>query len=235
MKTRVLILFILAASTLFPLGGCGSTQATTAPLPTATPRLTPIPTSLTTAPPATLPDVIPQLTATPTATSLAGLVAPTPLPEPTGGEVEIRIPFTIVAGGEAVPADIPDCTNAIPFAMTADGTRTMIDGEGRIDCHFVDTPSGQPITFHVILEYDAVLAGELLPPTPEQPSEWLDAYLTIDGAIVQFYSGYPPEAQNPCPEDNPCRTAAFEVIPLPLAYKEGSTITEPWTFVLHLK
>jgi hypothetical protein len=80
-----------------------------------------------------------------------------------------------------------------------------------------------------------VLYGELLPPTSDHPSGWLDAYLTVDGAIMQYYSNYPPQAQNPCPEDEPCRVPAADVIPLPFGYEEGSTISEPWTFVLHLR
>ncbi|MDH4208244.1 MAG: hypothetical protein OEV76_05170, partial [Anaerolineae bacterium] len=130
---------------------------------------------------------------------------------------------------------MPECVNTIPFRMTSDGSRTMIEGQGPIDCHFVDTPQGSPITFHVILEYHGSLNGELLPATPDRPSGWLDAYLAVDGAIVQYYTGYPPEAVNPCPEGDPCRTSASDVIPLPFEYKDGSTVTTPWTFILHLQ
>jgi hypothetical protein len=147
--------------------------------------------------------------------------------------VEVRIPYYIVVGGEAPPADIPECVNSIPFSMVRDGARSMMEGEGRIDCHFVS--SGSPITFHVLLKFDAALNGELMPPTPERPSGWLDAYLAIEGEIVQYYTDYPPEATNPCPESSPCRIPSSDVIPLPFSYEEGSTITTPWTFILHLR
>jgi hypothetical protein len=60
----------------------------------------------------------------------------------------------------------------------------------------VNTSQGQPITYHVVFEFDGTLDGELLPPTADKPSGWLDAYLMLD---------------------------------------EGSTITTPWTFILHLR
>jgi hypothetical protein len=223
MKTRTFTLILLVASAVFSLAGCGPSQPTVAPLPTAT---------FTVLPAATL---LP--TATPTAVLLPGAVTQTPAPpEPSGGEVEIRIPFYIVAGDEAPPADIPECVNTIPFHMTGDGTRAMIEGEGRIDCHFVNTPQGQPTTYHVVFEFDGVLDGELLPPTADKPSGWLDAYLMLDGGIVQYWSNYPPEAPNPCPESNACPVPLeSELIPLPFAYEEGSTITTPWTFILHLR
>jgi hypothetical protein len=148
--------------------------------------------------------------------------------------VEIRIPFDIFSQGEQPQANLPDCINSIPFRLSRDGSRTMIEAEGEIDCHFVDTPQGQPITFHVILDFSGNLEGELLPATPDKPSGWLDAYLQVDGTIVQYYTGYPPQAVNPCPESDPCRAPASEVIPLPFDYEEGSTVTTPWTFILHL-
>jgi len=154
---------------------------------------------------------------------------------PREGEVEIRIPFDIFSEGEAPPAAVPECVNTLPFRITSDGARSMMEGEGQIDCHFVDTPQGAPITYDVILEYDGVLNGELLPATPGKPSGWLDAYLTVDGTIVQYYTGYPAEAINPCPESDPCRTPASDVIPLPFDYQDGSTVTTPWTFILHLR
>jgi hypothetical protein len=98
----------------------------------------------------------------------------------------------------------------------------------------VDTPQGSPITFHVVLEYDGVLNGELLPATPKRPSGWLDAYLALDGAITQCYVGYPTGAPNPCPESNPCRTPSSDIILLPFGYEEGSEVTTPWVFILHL-
>jgi hypothetical protein len=206
------------------LTGCGGAEVepTTAPEP---------PTSTLTVVPPT-----PAATPTPTVALLPRGKEQTPTPpEPSGGEVEIRTPFDIFAEGEAAPADLPECVNTIPFRMIRDGSRTMIAGKGQIDCHFVDTPQGSPITNHVVLEFDGVLNGELLPATPDRPSGWLDAYLTVDGAIVQYYDGYPPQATNPCPESDPCRMPTSEVIPLPFAHEEGSTVTTPWTFILHLR
>jgi hypothetical protein len=175
----------------------------------------------------------PSLTPTPTAALLLDAAEPSPTPpEPTGGEVEIRTPFAVFTG--EAPAGVPECVNTIPFSIARDGARTMIEGEGSVNCHFEQKPEGAPHTIHVILEYDAVLNGELLPATSDRPSGWLDAYLTLDGAIVQYYADYPPEATNPCPEGSPCRTPNSDVVPLPFAYEEGSTITVPWTFILHL-
>lgn len=231
--TSTWIIFILSA--ILALTACQSSEPAAAPLPAATLTELPAATPVRTAMPSASPTVISELTAEPTRTPLAAAVAPTPTPAETrGGEVEVRIPYYIAAGGEAPPPDIPECVSRIPFVMTTAETRTMVEGEGVIDCHFVNTPSGQPITFHVMLQFDATLDGELLPPTPSQPSGFLDSYLTLDGAIVQYYTGYPAQAPNPCPEDQPCRTPSNEVIPLPFAYKEGSAINTPWTFILHV-
>ncbi len=146
--------------------------------------------------------------------------------------MEIRIPFHVVIEGEAPPADIPECEAVIPYNLISDGTRTMIEGEGDILCHFAD--EAVPLIFHVLLEFEALLIGELLPPSPSKTTGWLDAYLNIDGAITQYWVGYPSEAVNPCPENSPCRTPTKDVIPLPFDYAEGSTIETPWIFVLHL-
>jgi hypothetical protein len=240
--SRQMLILIQA---LLLLTGCGGAQLEPAmtPVPIAT-TPTPIPlTPMPTATAALLPHVNGQtptpIPPTPTPTPTAALLprgneqTPTP-PEPSAGEVEIRIPFDIYAEGELPPTDAPECVNTIPFRMIRDGSRTMIAGEGQIDCHFVDTPQGSPITFHLILEFDGALNGELLPATSDKPSGWLDAYLALDGASTQYYVGYPPEATNPCPESNPCRIPSFEVIPVPLAYEDGSTVTTPWIFILHL-
>jgi hypothetical protein len=209
---------------LLLLTGCGGAQVepSTPPEPPTT-TATPVPPT-------------PSATSTPTVALLprADEQTPTP-PEPSGGEVEIRIPFDVFSQGEPPSTDLPECVNTIPFSMVRDGSRTMIEGEGQIDCHFVDTPQGSPITYHVVLAFDGVLNGELLPATPSKPSGWLDAYLAVDGTIAQHYVGYPPQATNPCPESDPCRTPASEVMPLPFAYEEGSTVTTPWTFILHLR
>jgi len=204
--------------------GCGGVQVEPTTLPEP-PTTTPTPVPPT-----------PAATPTPTAALLphGDEQTPTP-PRPSGGEVEIRIPFDIYSEGELPPAEMPECVNSIPFRIFRDGSRTMIEGEAQIDCHFVDTPQGSPITYHVILEFHGNLDGELLPATPDKPSGWLDAYLLVDGTTVQYYTGYPPQAVNPCPEGDPCRTPASDVISLPFAYEDGSTLTTPWTFILHLR
>lgn len=179
----------------------------------------------------------PPPTPTPTPTLSLPLhgVEPTPTPpELAGGELEVRIPFDIYAAGEPAATAVPDCVSRIPFQMFRDGTRNMLQGEGSIVCHFVDTPQGSPITFHVLLEFDAALDGELLPATADMPSGWLDAQLGFEGSITQYYEGYPAGATNPCPESDPCIVPSADFIPLPLAYEEGSTVTTPWIVILHL-
>jgi hypothetical protein len=238
MNARILASIVFVASGIVPLAGCESASPSATPPSAVTPARMTTAAAPSTATPAASPTSVPAPSATPTPTVLAAVAGPTltpTVPEPVGGELEVRIPFSIYSGQEGPPADVPDCVNTIPFLLTGDGARTMIEGEGRIDCHFVNTPSGQPVTFDVILGFDAILNGELLPATPNQPAGWLDAYLALDGAIEQMYSNYPLQAQNPCPEESPCRTPTSDVIPLPLAYEEGSTVTTPWTFVLHLE
>jgi hypothetical protein len=178
------------------------------------------------------PELQPQLppTATPTpANPPVGISATPTILEPDEGEVEVRIINTINGQGE--------CTNHIPFQIYKQGERIMLEGEGRIDCTFEGKPLGgedSPIVYHVSLVFDASLDGERLPATPIQPTGWLDAHLFLDGAIVQYYTDYPPEAVNPCPPESPCETPNMDTIPLPFEYKEGSTINTPHTFVLHL-
>lgn len=180
-------------------------------------------------PASTLP--APSPTPTPTPGLLLGANTVTPPPTvPTGGTLEVRIPNTINMQTE--------CVREIPFRLVTEGSRTMCRGEGRIDCTFEGKPLGgedQPIIYHVILEMDAEFDGELLPATPQRPNGWLDAYLSLDGSIIQYYTGYPPQATNPCPESSPCRVPTTEVIPLPFDFEDGSTITTPWTFILHLR
>lgn len=160
---------------------------------------------------------------------------PTDTPSaPTTGEIELRIPFDIYSPSEVSSSSLPECVQYLPFRILSDGDRKLIEGKGRLECSFVDTPKGSPITYHVILTYDAIFNGELLPASPNKPSGWLDSFLTIDGEVAQFYVGYPPEAANPCPEENPCRTPVSEVIPLPFDYRDESSISTPWTFILHL-
>jgi hypothetical protein len=235
---------LIWALALLLLTACGGAQVE--PTPTLVPAITtpiapaPSPTATVALPPQgneqTPVPIAPTPSPTPTVALPPHGKGPTPTPpEPSGGEVEIRIPYDIYAEGEGPPTDVPECVNTIPFRMVNDGSRTMIEGQGQIDCHFVDTPQGSPVTFHVILEFGGVLNGELLPATSDQPSGWLDAYLALDGVITQYYANYPPEATNPCPESDPCRTPGSDVMSVPLAYEDGSTVTTPWIFVLHLQ
>ena len=154
--------------------------------------------------------------------------------EPTRGVVEIIIPFEIFSQSEGPSSTVPDCVTMIPFSIIQDGLRKLSQGEGNIDCHFEDTPGDSPITFHVVMNYEAVFNGELLPATIDRPSGWLDAYLTLNGELVQYYVGYPSEASNPCPESNPCPIPIAEIIPLPFTLEDGDTVSIPWTFILHL-
>lgn len=211
LRLQVLVLCVLSLG----LGGCGS----------VTPSITPTP-------PALLPETYP--TPTPTTVLLSPHEEPGNL-EINEGVVEIRIPFDIYSQNESLSIDVPECVNEIPFRFVKDETRTLIEGQGKIDCEFVDTPQEGLITYHVILDFDGTLNGELLSATPDKPSAWLDAQLLVDGTIIQFYTDYPQEATNPCPETSPCRITTSEVMPLPFDCKEGSTITEPWTFILHLQ
>jgi hypothetical protein len=152
---------------------------------------------------------------------------------PGGGTLEILIPFDIFSQGES-PSGILTCSNSLPFRIAQEDERLMVQGQGRIDCHFEDTPQNSAISFHVVIAYDAVFSGELLPATISRLNPWLDSYLTLDGYLVQYYIGYPTEASNPCPQANPCPIPMADTIPLPFTFEDGATITTPWTFTLHL-
>jgi len=239
--TVVVLLFCLM------LGACGpqSPAAEETPLPESPAQTIAQPTPSLPEPSATLPlpaaeqpptepaatRPAPSPTPTPTPSVLPGAITQTPSPpEPGGGTIEVRTPNTINMSTE--------CVNSIPFRLEGDGGRTMSRGEGRIECAFEGKPiggEGSPIVYHVLLEFDAVLDGELLPATPDRPHGWLDAFLKLDGTITQYYTDYPPQATNPCPQSSPCRTPTSDLFPLPFAFEEGSTITEPWTFILHLE
>lgn len=166
----------------------------------------------------------------------APLVKPTDkMPPPIeNGELEIRIPFDIYNPRVETPDNPSECINTLPFTFRDQQDRRMAEGQGLIQCEFTDTPKDTPITYHVLLAFDARFSAELLPASPEYPHGWLDAYLNLQGTITQYYEGYPSEATNPCPQTDPCRTPASEVIPLPFPYQDGSQITTPWTFILHL-
>jgi hypothetical protein len=236
--SRIVFVLVLVSSLLT---ACGSpSPATPAPEVSGTVEQVPlqpasahtsVPVASPPAPTAEAATALPSATPTPTPTPplVQGIATETASP-PAGGSVEVRIPNTINMEGE--------CVNTIPFTLVGDGLRTLSQGEGQIACEFEGKPLGgedQPIVYHVILEFDAVFEGELLPASPSRPHGWLDAYLNLDGAITQYYTGYPPQATNPCPESQPCRTPTADTIPLPFAFEEGSTIDVPWTFILHLK
>lgn len=174
----------------------------------------------------------------PTATATKAVVFPTAeagVPEVDGGELEIRIPFDIYAPSEVTTSEDIECVTFIPFNFNKEEMRILLEGQGPIYCHFEDTPLDSPITFHVILDFNSTFTGELLEASLNKPYGWLDTYLMVDGAIIQYYSNYPPEAVNPCPESDPCRSPVTENIPLPFEYIEGNTLTTPWKFILHLK
>lgn len=174
-----------------------------------------------------------QPTATPT---LAPLLEPIEgiSPPIENGELEIRIPFDIYNPAVETPGNPAECITTLPFTWKDQQGRTMVEGQELIQCEFTDNPKDTPITYHVLLAFDAIFSGELLPATPEYPHGWLDSYLNLLGTVTQYYEGYPPEATNPCPQSDPCQTPAAEVIPLPFPFQDGSQISTPWTFILHL-
>jgi hypothetical protein len=186
---------------------------------------------------------------TPTSTAIQPVSKPTPTPTmmvifpseapettaPNQAEIEIRIPYSIFSQGERSSTDVLECKNTISFNIIEGEDRTLIEGKGPIECEFKFNPQGVPFTYHIELSYDGSLNGEMLPVSIDKPSGWLDAYLTVDGVLTQYYTDYPAEATNPCPESNPCSTPIFDTIPLPFDYEDGNTITTPWTFTLRLQ
>lgn len=177
------------------------------------------------------PSAIPEVAASPTPTStlLTGSRA-------TGGELEIRIPYDIFNPELELPAESPPtCITMIPFEIKEEGGHQVISGKGLIDCTYVDTPAGTPITYTITIRLDSEILGELLPATDSYPDGFLDAQLTLEGSLTQSYTDYPSEAINPCPSADPCVSPLADFIPLPFNYTEGSTIDIPWTFILHVK
>lgn len=154
---RVCCVLLLTASIV--VSGCGGRDGRT-PDPATAATIIPAGASAaapTTAPTATVsPTMRPLVAITPTPTATATLlvaITQTPTPqEPDSGKVEVRIPFSVVLEGEGPPADIPECEAAIPYSLIRDGTRTMIEGEGGIEYHFVDEAG--PLIFHVLLEFE---------------------------------------------------------------------------------
>jgi len=216
------------------LAGCGLSDSTLTPtsLEIQSPQQELTPTS-----PQPDQDLEVNIQATMTSTPKPLIEPSEEIPPPVkGGEIEIRIPFDIYnPSAEASGNSTSECVNTLPFKIGKQDERVLVEGEGRIECEFIDTPKDQPITYHISLGLDASFDGEQLSPTTDYPKGWLDAYLTIDGTITQFYTDYPPEAPNPCPESDPCQSPSSEVIPLPFHYEEGSEVTVPWHFILHLQ
>jgi len=219
-RFRVFTLLILSMS----LAACGSYT----PEATLTPQAPQVENTVTI-------EILSEMTpaSTPTPPLVSG-VTEEPVSPTTGGRIEVHIPY-LIATQDSPPIDVPECAAEVPFSITQEDGRNLLAGTQQIHCEFENPLEDSSITIYVVLEFESVLNGELLEPTPNKPSGWLDAYLVIDGTITQYYTGYPPEAVNPCPESSPCSTPTSEVIPLPFAFEEGSTITTPWTFTLHLQ
>jgi hypothetical protein len=188
---------------------------------------------------ATTPAVAPtQPASSPTPTPTRMVIFPSEAPEttvPRQVEIEIRIPYSIFSQGEASSTEVPECVNTIPINIIEQEERILVEGEGPIKCVFTFTPEGVPFTYHIELRYTGSLNGEMLPVSIDKPAGWLDAYLIVDGVLTQYYTDYPAEATNPCPQSNPCSTPIFDTIPLPLDYEDGSTISTPWIFLLKLE
>jgi hypothetical protein len=55
-----------------------------------------------------------------------------------------------------------------------------------------------------------------------------------DGAMVQYYINYSTRVANTCPESAPAAVQPPTSYPCPLDYIDGSTVTTPWTFIVHL-
>jgi len=226
------------------LAGCDAGEMPALPELTATPSGTsldePSPTATPT-PTATSPATsVPRPTATPTPVLIGGASATPKAPLPGDGWLEIRI---------VDPIDLdPICPAEIPFTVTKDGDRYMVDGGGPIDCEFINP---QPLigTHHHIYDLDTTLVGEVRTDIPDEPSGALHADLFLSGALTQIYTDIPPKVTQLCTEDHPCDVPPQSApLMLVMPYVEGATLyltkegmvadlggaVPAWTIILHL-
>jgi len=118
-------------------------------------------------------------TVTPTGGALGGIA-------PSGGSLEINIPFDLYASDENLSGTSPVCNVSVPFLIKRVDERIMVEGEKEINCEYVDTPQGSPITFMIKIVVSFDLLGELLPATIDKP-----AVHCTDGFFLSRCMGIP--------------------------------------------
>ncbi len=175
------------------LAGCDAGEAPALPESTARPFATPFielsptatPTPTATAPATSVARPTATATPTPTPVFIAGASATPEAQLPGDGWLEIRI---------VDPIDLdPICPAEIPFTVTKDGDRYMVDGGGPIDCEFINP---QPLigTHHHIYDLDTTLMGEVRIDIPDEPSAArCTQTCSWSGALTQIYTDIPPK------------------------------------------
>jgi hypothetical protein len=134
----------------------------------------------------------------------------------------------------AEPGEGNECVYELPFQITAGVEREMAYGSVDILCHWTNPHDSLEYTIHVIVESEVSFDGEIFPASESFPEGWIDGYLNVDGNMIQYYQGVPPENPDLCPETSPCTVPGSRVFNLPFPLKEGSIIEENWIFILHL-
>lgn len=180
----------------------------------------------------------PEVTPTPTAT-IQIPAAPTVQPTTASArQHSLELRFTD-------PETQQECVTIFPFEVLEDGERS-ISGGGVIDCKFEKQQCGEGVcvTYHSTYAMDAELRGFVRSATDSYPDGMLEAYLSGEFSMTQYWTDIPPETVMAYTEANPFEISSSDIIPLAFQYQDGAT-TElggeggaaeyPWVFTLHLR
>lgn len=154
-----------------------------------------------------------------------------PPPECTlGGDIEVR---------QTLPYAKEPCINSIPFTLTWQGNTAKLEGDGATECTHVEyNLGGSPGNLHQESSLTLSFSGTATGGTPGA----LQVTLTTTEEVVEYFSGFPKEAQPIFTEASPFRASGEGTFPLTFEFREGAKaeIINPKSglpvlvFVLHL-
>lgn len=123
-----------------------------------------------------------------------------------------------------------ECIVNYPFKARVEDGRLLLESDPNIEvnCNFVGTFYGDTGSLDIHLSYllDTKIEAEVLGYfSSTSPS--IHAFYYYDGEMRVFYSGFPPEAINPWPENDPMTIPLMDMANLVFPFEDGAQGTAP--------
>ncbi len=168
----------------------------------------------------------PEITSTPSATPtvlslMPDVVTETPQKPLPKGYFEVH--------ARTVVQEEQECVVIYPFTTRVEAGRLVLQSEDvELDCHFQGTFCGGDgcIDYHMEYVLDTRMDGEVLGYFAE-PSASLHAFYFYDGETRIWWTGLPPQADNPFPEDDPMSFALADTATLVFPFEDGASANAP--------